>query len=96
MWNKGIHIWQVPFTKIEPNVNEYYKVCTRPGSKPVSWLTQIIGQVMIAVNLLNTPILPLAKASIICLLFRVRSVLSSVRRPLYVIQAFNVLTCIIP
>jgi len=53
-------------------------------------------QVMISQNILNTPILPLAKASILVLLFRIASFMPWLRRCLYAIMGFNIITCVIP
>ena len=53
-------------------------------------------KVKLAENILNTPILPLAKASVIMLLLRVSSILPPVRRALYAVMVFNFLTCFIP
>ncbi|PGG95232.1 hypothetical protein AJ79_10173 [Helicocarpus griseus UAMH5409] len=52
--------------------------------------------VQLAINLLNTPILPLAKASIILILLRVGKIILPVRRCLYVVFAFNLLACVVP
>ncbi|KAK2797468.1 hypothetical protein FQN51_008501 [Onygenales sp. PD_10] len=52
--------------------------------------------VTLAINLLNIPILPLAKASIILILLRVGKIISPVRRSLYVVFVFNLLACVIP
>lgn len=51
---------------------------------------------MLSFNLLNTLILPLVKASIIILLLRVSSVITSIKRVLYGVFVFNIGACIIP
>ncbi|KAF2748971.1 hypothetical protein M011DRAFT_457083 [Sporormia fimetaria CBS 119925] len=52
--------------------------------------------IMIAFNLLNIPILPLVKASIIFLLLRAGSVIEWLKKVLYFILAFTVLSALIP
>ncbi|KAF2452373.1 hypothetical protein BDY21DRAFT_294755 [Lineolata rhizophorae] len=52
--------------------------------------------VLLSFNLLNLPIVPLVKASIIMLLLRVGSVIPSIRRALYAILVFNVGVMVIP
>ncbi|KAF2497721.1 hypothetical protein BU16DRAFT_571450 [Lophium mytilinum] len=52
--------------------------------------------VVLAFNLLNIPIVPLVKASIIMLLLRVGSVLRSIRWALYIVLVFNVGASIVP
>ncbi|KAH9864855.1 hypothetical protein IAQ61_008800 [Plenodomus lingam] len=77
MWHVGVHIWEVPPDKIEPDYDEYYAV-------------------VMAFNLLNIPILPLVKASIILLLLRAGSVIQWLKRVLYAILVFTVGSSLIP
>lgn len=53
-------------------------------------------KVMLLENIFAIPILPLVKASIIMLLLRVGAVLPNIRRALYAVMIFNILTCVIP
>jgi len=53
-------------------------------------------QVVMAFNLLNIPILPLVKASIILLLLRAGSVIEWLKRLLYAILVFTVGSALIP
>jgi hypothetical protein len=79
MWHVGIHIVDVPPNEIEPNYDDYYSVskCTLLRLHSINK-----SQVVMAFNLLNIPILPLVKASIILLLLRAGSVIEvSIRAP---------------
>ena len=49
-----------------------------------------------AFNLINTPIVPLVKCSILLLLLKVARVITPLRRLIYVILGFVVLTCLGP
>ncbi|KAL5114841.1 hypothetical protein ACEQ8H_007270 [Pleosporales sp. CAS-2024a] len=80
MWHVGIHIWDVPWNELEPNYDDYYA----------------ISKVNLAFNLLNLPILPLVKASIILLLLRAGSVIEWLKRALYAILVFTVGSALIP
>ena len=93
MWHVGIHIWDVPPNEIEPNYDEYYAVSI--VSKYHSWHVNS-RQVVMAFNLLNIPILPLVKASIILLLLRAGSVIEWLKRLLYAILFFTVGSALIP
>ncbi|KFZ18664.1 hypothetical protein V501_01081 [Pseudogymnoascus sp. VKM F-4519 (FW-2642)] len=53
-------------------------------------------KVLIAFNLIHTLILPLVRTSIILLLFRVASVIKSIRIALYIILTFNIGACLGP
>lgn len=93
MWHFGVHIWQVNPHELEPNYNEYHIVST---FHVIAWTIDSFEQILKSFNLLNTLILPLAKASIIILLLRVSKVLPWMRRSLYAILFFNAGACLIP
>ncbi len=96
MWHIGIHIWDVPWNQIEPNYDEDFAV--RNFHPLVFEFTHILtySQVVMAFTLINIPILPLVKASIIMLLLRAVSVIEWLKRTLYVILFFVVGSSMIP
>ena len=53
-------------------------------------------KVQLAFNLINTPIIPLVKCSILLLLLKVARVLVPIRRAIYCILVFNIVTMIGP
>jgi hypothetical protein len=93
MWHIGIHIWDVDPNEIEPNYDEYYAVCMRCIKNKY---TLTILQVVMAFNLLNIPILPLVKASIILLLLRAGSIITWLKKVLYAILIFTCGSSLIP
>jgi hypothetical protein len=93
MWHVGIHIVDVPPNEIEPNYDDYYSVrkCTLLQLRSTN-----TSQVVMAFNLLNIPILPLVKASIILLLLRAGSVIEWMKKFLYALLVFTILAAFIP
>jgi hypothetical protein len=75
------------------NITEYVQPQPRLGCQP-GQLTFV--QVLIAFNLIHTPILPLVKASIIILLLKAGRIVVAIRRTLYGILAFNIGACVGP
>jgi hypothetical protein len=94
MWNVGIHIWEVPPNKLEPNYDEWYAVSNISTNSISNRLTLL--QVSMAFQLLNIPILPLVKASIILLLLRAGSVIEWLKKALYAILIFTIGSAVIP
>lgn len=101
MWNVGIHIWEVPRTRLEPDYGEFYGVSAlylrySLQGGIVTVLMRISLQVLMGFHLLNMPILPLVKVCMILLLLRIGSVISWLKKVLYAIFIFTVGSALIP
>ena len=83
--SRRVGLWRIPQGK---------KGRPRPVRVPVTLIDNL--QILIAFNLIHTLILPLVRTSIILLLFRVASVINSIRIALYIILAFNIGACLGP
>lgn len=95
MWHIGWHIWEIPLIHLEPNYDDYYAVCCFQYAH-LAIFNSNICQVLLSFQLINIPILPLAKASIILLLLRGGGVIPWLKRLLSAILAFTVLSSLIP